>query len=273
IELDPYFAIAHARLANCYNNTRQLELSRAESKKAYDYRDRVSEREGFLIASSYFGGVTGEWDKQIDELEVWKRTYPRDWEPHSLLANKYTLVGPFERAVTEGHEAIDLNAREARAYVNLAVAYMGLNRLEEAKATLRQAQSQKLESANMHTRLYHIAFVQGDAAAMKEQIDWATANNKPEEAQNWQAQSAGFSGQLALANQFNDRGIELVRRSDAKEIAAQALLQEAMRSAAFGSCGPVSAITKRALELSREQAHLVNAANALAACGQSRAAE
>src|SRR5207253_11514329 len=79
--------------------------------------------------------------------------------------------------------------------------------------------------------------------------------------------------QLALANQFNDRGIELIRRSDAKEIAGQALLQEAMRSATFGSCGPVSAITKRALELSREQAHLVNAANALAACGQSRAAE
>lgn len=273
IQFDPNFAIAHARLANCYNNNKQLELSRAESTTAYDLRDRVSEREKYLISSSYYGGVTGEWDKQMNELEVWKGNYPRDWEPRSLLANKYTLVGPFDRAVTEGHEAIDLNPNEARAYVNLAVAYMGLNKFEDAKTTLRQAQSQKLETGNMHARLYQIAFVQGDAAAMKEQIDWAAASTKPEDAQNWQAQSAGFSGQLAQANQFNNRGIELIRRSDSQEITAQTLLHEAMRNAAIGNCGPVGQITRRALDLSREQANLVNAANALAACGQSGQAE
>jgi len=268
IDLDPNFAIAHARLALCYNNTRQLELSRAESKKAYELRARVSEREKFVIASSYYGGVTGEWARQIDELEVWKRTYPRDWEPFSLLANKYTLVGPFEQAVNEGREAVRLNPKEARAYVNLAVGFMGLNRFDEAKNILRQAQGQKLASTTSHTRLYHIAFVQGDAAVMKEQIDWAAANSKPEEAQNWQAQASGYSGQLAKANEFNDRAMELTRRSESKEITAQLLLQQAMRNATFGNCGPVSGIIGKALELSREQANLVNAANAHAACGQ-----
>ena len=268
IAIDPNFAIAHARLALCYNNTRQLELSREESKKAYELRGRVSAREKFVIASSYYGGVTGEWDKQINELEVWKRTYPRDWEPFSLLANKYTLVGPFEQAVNEGREAIRLNSKEPRAYVNLAVGFMGLNRFDEAKDFLRQAQAQKLASTTTHTRLYHIAFVQGDAAAMKEQIDWAAANSKPEEAQNWLAQSAGYSGQLAKANEYSDRAMELTRRSESKEIIAQLLLQQAMRNATFGNCGPVSEIIKQALDLSREQANLVNAANAFAACGQ-----
>ena len=273
IQLDPYFAIAHARLAYCYGNTKQLELSREESKTAYELRDRVSERERFYISSSYYGGVTGEWDKQIQQLEMWKRTYPRDWEPLNLLSNKYTLVGPFERAVAEGHEAISLNPKEARAYVNLAVAFMGLNRFDEAKKILGQAQAQKLESTNMHARLFHIAFVQGDSAAMKEQIDWAVANGKPEEAQNWQAQVAGFSGQLAKAQQFNDRAIELIRRNDSKEIVAQVLLLEAMRDAAFGNCGRVSEVTKQALDLSREQANLVSAANAYVACGQTSPAQ
>jgi serine/threonine protein kinase/Flp pilus assembly protein TadD len=273
IELDPYFAIAHARLAYCYNNTKQYELSRQESKKAYDLRDRVSERERFVISSSYFGGVTGEWEEQIKQLEVWQHTYPRDWEPLNLLANKYTLVGPFEKAVTEGHAAIGFNPKEARAYVNLAVAFMGLDRFDEAKQILGQAQAQKLESTNMHARLFHIAFVQGDATAMKEQLDWAAANGKPEEAQNWQAQVAGFSGQLAKAQQFNDRAIELIRRGDSKEIIAQVLLLEAMRDAAFGNCGRVSEVTKQALDLSREQANLVSAANARVACGQTAPAQ
>jgi len=206
-------------------------------------------------------------------LENWKRTYPRDSEPFNLLANKYTLVGPSEKAIANAQEAVQLNPKDARPHANLAVAFMELNRFEEAKNVLRKALAQKLETPSMHVRLYHIAFVQGDTAAMKEQLDWAAANNKLEEAQNWQAQSAGFSGQLDKANKFNEQGIELVRRSDSKEITAQALLLEAMRNAALGRCGPVSEITRQALDLSREQANLVNAANARAACGQSGLAQ
>ena len=71
IESDQNFAIAHVRLANCYNNTGQLEASRVEFTKAYELVDRVSEREKFLIRSSYYGGVLGQWEKQIEELESW----------------------------------------------------------------------------------------------------------------------------------------------------------------------------------------------------------
>src|SRR5205085_8273474 len=53
VEIDPYFAIAHARLAVCYNNNRQFETAREEYKRAYDLRDRVSDRESFVIAANY----------------------------------------------------------------------------------------------------------------------------------------------------------------------------------------------------------------------------
>lgn len=269
IGIDPYFAIAHARLALCYNNTRQFELAREEYKQAYELRDRVSEREKFVIAANYYGGVTGEWDAQIKELETWKITYPRDWEPLNLLCNKYTLVGPFEKAVTEGHAAIDLKPKDPRAYVNLAVAFMGLNRFDEAIKTLRDAQNQKLDqSSNMHIRLYQLAFVQGDQNAMKEQLDWVAANGKPEDALNWQAQVAAFSGQLAKADQLNDRMIEMNRNTDAKEMLAQILSMGAVRDATLGNCSRATQIAKQALDLSREQTNLVSAANVYAACGQ-----
>ena len=271
IELDNNFAIAYARLANVYNNTGKFEPSREASAKAYEFRDRASEREKLFVTASYYGGVTGEWDKQIEQLEVWSRTYPRDWEPRNLLASRYTLVGPFDKALAEAREAVRLNPKEARAYTNLAVAFIGLNRFEDAKSVLRQALAQKLETTNMRIRLFHIAFVQDDAATMKEQLDWAAS--KPEEAQMWQAQAAEFSGQLAKANQFTERVIGLMRAADSKETTAQLLLQQALRNATFGSCGQVGETVRQALGLSREQAKLITAANALAVCNQTRAAQ
>jgi serine/threonine protein kinase/Tfp pilus assembly protein PilF len=270
---DPYFAIAYARLGTCYNITKQNELSRQAFEKAYELRERASEREKLFVSANYYGGVTGEWDKQIDQLEIWKRTYPRDPEPLILLANKYTLVGPFEKAIENAQGAIGLNPIDARPHANLAVAFIGQNRFEEANQVLRRALSQKLGTAKMHARLYQIAFEAGNAAAMKEQLDWVATSPQPEEALTWQAQTAEFSGQLMRANQFNDRAIGFARQSGVKEITAQVLLQQAVRDATFGDCAPVSGIVTSALALSREQANLVAAANALAACGQASAAQ
>jgi len=272
IQLDEHFAIAYARLAACYNSLKQYELSREASAKAYEYRDRASEREKLYVSWSYYGAVTGDWEKTDETLEVWKRTYPRDWEPFNLLANRYTLVGPFDKAVQEATEAVRLNPKKAQGYVNLAVAFMGLNRFDEAKVVLKHAQAQKLEATNMHARLYHIAFVQGDAAGMKDQLDWAAAANA-DEAQMWQAQAAEFAGQPARANQFNDRAIELSRQSGSNEIIAQLILQQAIRDATFGNCEPVAGITRQALELSREQAKLLAAGSALATCAQAGPAQ
>lgn len=268
IDVDPNFAIAYARLAAAYNSTRQYGLSREASQKAFDHIDRASEREKFFVQWSYYGGVTGEWDKTNQALEYWKQMYPRDWVPFNLLANRYTLVGPFDRAIVEAREALRLNPKAAGAYVNLAVAFIGLNRFDEAKEILEQALALKLETSAMHTRLYHIAFLQGDAAGMKEQIDWANGKQDEYLAQNWQAQGAEFAGQLAQANQFSDRAIELAQRKELKEAAAQALLLEASRNATFGNCGPVSEIVRKGLDVSREQSYLVGAGNAFAACNQ-----
>jgi tetratricopeptide (TPR) repeat protein len=148
---------------------------------------------------------------------------------------------------------------------------MGQNLFDAAKDVLRRALSQKLETPNMHARLYHIAFVQDDTTAMKEQLDWAVS--KPEEFQTWQAQTAVFNGQLAKADEFNDRATELARQVGVKEIHAQVLLRRAARHATLGNCAPVSGIVNSALALSHEQANLIVAANALAACGSAPAAQ
>ena len=273
LDLDSHFAIAYARLAACYNFTKQFELARGASAKAYEFRERASEREKLYVSWNYYGAVTGEFDKAADALEVWKRTYPRDWEPHNLLAVRYTLVGPFEKAVEEAGEASRLNPKEPKAYSNMAAAFTGLNRFEEAQRVIQQALSQKLETDQMHALLYRIASLKGDAAGAKQQLDWAAGKSSGYLAETWQAQTAEFSGRLAAANQYSDQAFEVAQRNGLKEAAAQVLLQQAIRSAAFRDCGKVSERTSKALSLSRDLSSLHQAANALAACGQGAAAQ
>ena len=228
----------------------------------------MSERERFLITSSYFGGVTGQWDEQMGELDRWKATYPRDWEPLNLLSNKYTAVGPFDLAEKEGNKAIELNPKEARAYVNVGVALIQLGKFEAAKEILQKSETVGHGTTNMHARLYQLGFLQADAGLMQEQIEWANANRLPDAALNWQAQVAAFQGQLTEADLLNDRALDLIRGSDATDAMAQLMLTEATRDAILGNCGRATKMAKQALDLSHEQANLRNAANAYAACLQ-----
>src|SRR5258706_15423312 len=62
-EIDPNFALAYARLASVYYNTRQYDLASTASERAFELRERVSERERLYISAGYYDNVTGELEK------------------------------------------------------------------------------------------------------------------------------------------------------------------------------------------------------------------
>ncbi len=267
-EMDPNFARAYAAMSSMYYNTRQYDLAAETSRKAYELRDRVGEYERLYINQIYYDNVTGELDKYLETLELWKRTYPRDSAPHNNLAVKYNELGEFNKAAEEAREAVRLNPNSASGHSLLAMSSVGLNRFDEAKEIIRQAQSQNLENLRMHQNLYRIAFVQGDAAGVKKEIDWATG--KPEEyaAQSWQADSAAFYGQLRKAREFSIRASDMANRRDLKEVAAQIAAGAAVRDAQFRDCSTVKEQTTKALQLSHDRVTLSLSAQALAMCGE-----
>ena len=212
--------------------------------------------------------MTGELEKYLETLELWKRTYPRDSSPPNNLAVKYNELGLFDKTLEEAREANRLNPSAASAYSLLAAGFAGLNRFDEAKEIVKQAQAQKLDTTAMRRTLYRIAFVQGDATTMQQQIDWM--KGKPDEyvAQSWQAEAAAFSGQLQKAKEFSNRAFELAVERDLKEVAAQIAAVGALRDAQFGECTQVKEQAAKALGISHSQQTMVNAANALATCGE-----
>jgi serine/threonine protein kinase/Tfp pilus assembly protein PilF len=273
VELDPDFALAYAQLALAQSNTGQNKPAAESAKKAFELQHRVSEREKFEISARYYRSATGEMDKLIEVAEQWKRTYPSNAIPHNLLALSYNTIGQYEKVVEETREAIRLGPKFLGPYSQMATAYVRLNRFDEARGFIEQAFAQNIDSALLHYRLYEIAFIQGDAAGMTQQIDWARNSPDGSEAFGLQAEMAAFSGQMRQVQEFSRRGSELNQRGNI-ETAARLTEPDAARNAVLGNCRKAPENAAQAQTLAR--ALVFNARSntavmrpiALALCGE-----
>ncbi len=171
IELDPNFAAAYQALGISYSNLREPGLATENLQKAYDLRDKVSEREKFRISSSYYLLVTGELEKAIETYELWAQTYPRNSEPFGNLGVDYTYLGQYEKGITASLEDLRLNPGSAAAFTNLVGLYPAVNNLDEARAKYEQAVAHKVDNPFLHGNRYGAAFSGerrgGDAAASR----------------------------------------------------------------------------------------------------------
>ena len=236
VELDPNFALAHEALGVIYSNLNQPSLAADYLKKAFDLRDRVTEREKFHITALYYDIATGELEKSNQTYELWTHVYPRDDVPYGNLGSNYMILGQYEKAATETREATRLEPNTVVEYANLGDIYLALNRFDEANTTTEEAQERKLEAIPLHLNLYALAFFQGNAAAMKQQEDWAIG--KPG-ADDWmlslESDTEARSGRLGKARELSRQAIESARRSDEKEPAALWQTNAAIREALFGN--------------------------------------
>jgi tetratricopeptide (TPR) repeat protein len=92
IELDSNFALAYGTLGNLYAADLQEPGLAAENlRKAYELRERVSERERFSIDAIYYYVVTGELEKSVQTLKSWAEAYPRDVAPHTIRGYIYGI--------------------------------------------------------------------------------------------------------------------------------------------------------------------------------------
>ena len=269
LELDPNFASTYFGIAVCYANTGQPKLAAEYSAKAYALRDRVSEREKLRIIGFYYFTVTGEIDKYIENLELYKSTYPRDERAYVSLSVAYDRIGQWEKSAEAAGEAIRINPNTVPPHGNLARALMRLHRYDESMAVLDRAFKQyKLDSEHLHTWVYNIAFIRGDSASMKHEVE--AMGEKPNEyiAIDWETNSSAFNGQWKLVQNFSRRSIEMASQSKAKEVAAQYAAEQALRAAVFGHCAEAKSAAAQALSFEHNQVSLTRSGLALALCNE-----
>jgi tetratricopeptide (TPR) repeat protein len=267
-ELDTNFAMAYARLGATYNNLGEQQLSDENTTKAYELRDRVSERERFYITSHYYSDVIRDSNKTIETLELWKQTYPRDYIPWNNLAGSHSYIGQFEKVIEYAREAVRLDPTIQWAYSELAYAYLNLNRYDEARTVIEQSLASKVDFIDIHEVLFNIAFIQGDAAAMQRQIDWT--KGKPEEGIGlwWQGDAAAFAGQRKKSKEFLRRSVEAAQRLNLKGPAAGRAAGLAAGDAFYGNCRDAREEIAEALKIARPWWVDQAASDVYAMCGE-----
>jgi eukaryotic-like serine/threonine-protein kinase len=236
IELDPNFALAYEGLGTRYCNLNQPSLCAVYLKKAFDLRDRVTEGEKLHITALYYGIATGELEKSNQTSELWAQAYPRDETPHISLGSNAMILGQYEKAATETREALRLEPNVLVSYNNLGEIYLALNRFDEARTTTDEALGRKLEDIYLHLNLYALAFFRGNAAAMKQQADWAVGKLGAEDLMlSVESDTEAWFGRLGKARELSRQAVESARRSDEKESAALWQANAAIREALFGN--------------------------------------
>ena len=196
IELDPTFAMAYALLSEVYANTGQSAFAPEVARKAFDLRDKVSDREQFFISWRYYRDALQAWDKALDVARTWTATYPREAFAFNSLGNALIRFGQFEPAVPALREAIRLDPQFIPAYSNLAASLLALNRLPEARAILQQAADRHLEFGGARRMSFLMAFVEGDSATMERELAASLGVRATNAAFGWQAHALAFGGHI-----------------------------------------------------------------------------
>jgi len=264
IELDPTFALAYAMLGLNYGEVGESSLDAVYSQKAYELRDRTSEAEKYFISTHYHIAVTGNMEKAEQTCEVWIQAYPRADLPHDLLSGFILPVfGQYERALEEAKQAVLLNPDFPIAHRLVVANYIGLNRLEDAKAAYTQALERKVTHPYFYIDLYSIAFLENDAAGMAEQVERSMGQlGTEDELLALEADTAAYSGRLRNAREFSRRAIDSAERAEEKEAASTYAALSGLREALFGNAD--EARRRVRLAIGRPTGHDVQYATALA---------
>jgi serine/threonine protein kinase/tetratricopeptide (TPR) repeat protein len=255
IEIDPQFAMAYADLGLAYSDIGESVLSAESTTKAWQLRDRVSDREKFFIDFIYEREVTGNLEKAYQTLETWYQTYPRGEQPspHDLLGGLSSQgTGRFERAIEISREQIAADPAVVYGYHNLASSLFFLDRFPEAEKTLEQAAERKVEEPYLLVFRYTLAALKDD----KEQMDRVVTLAKGKHgAEHWVAHAEALalarSGRLQDSRRSSNRAVNLALQEGQREKAASYRAAQAVLEAVCGNGAETKSNALAALKLSR----------------------
>jgi eukaryotic-like serine/threonine-protein kinase len=268
IDLDSNFASAYMALGAAYGSIGLSDRGSQYVRKAYDLRERVSDRERLVIETFYEDNITGNTEAARNAYQLWMKVYPDNLDAPTELANDDTVLGDYGYALALYKKVVSAYPRSALSYSNLAAGYMYLDRLDEVHATAQEAAAHHLDPPAMHLILYETEFLQNDVAAM--QRDKAALMGKPgweDQIYEIESDSAAYAGQFSKARELTANAADSAGRANEKDPAAVYKAEAAVREALVGNVEIAKAEARAALKLSTSRDAAAISAVALALSG------
>lgn len=234
IELDPRFAVAYRAAGVDYGGLGETGRANEYYAKAFQLRDRAGGLEKLMITTIYYENVTGELDKSAQAYQEEIQSYP-NMPAYTGLGVVYNEEGENEKAADCYREQIRLRPESVIGYGNLAITLLNLQRLDEARHTIQQAQARGLDDFVLREAQYALAFIAGDLPAMDQQQKWFEGKQAENNGLSLESDTEAYVGHLEKARELTKRAVDSAMHADSKETGAVWLENAAIREAAFGN--------------------------------------
>jgi eukaryotic-like serine/threonine-protein kinase len=268
IQLDPNFAMAWARLGVAYGNVGGFGKAIENLKKAYDLRERVTERERMYIEAQY---ALQQWDmpKAIESYKLFVATYPRDAAAWNNLATAYLLIGDYEQAAADFEKTWEIAKWDDVAAINASSVLMTIDQMAEGERYLKEAENQGgTDNTNFQITVMMDDFLSGKSDWEKH-IAWAA--NRPDGflLQGTAATMYFYLGRMHDAEQLLDQAAAKAEQQHIPDSAGAMYSVKAMYDAMGSNCNAAREAAHKGLALDHSVATVPDAALALALCGES----
>ncbi|GAG51901.1 unnamed protein product, partial [marine sediment metagenome] len=101
VKIDPEFAMAYRSMASAYGNLGFGPAKKNARQKAFELRDRVSDRERFLIEGDYYWSSEKTLDKAVEAYSDLLELYPDDPIALTNLGGVYYNLEEWDRSLEQ----------------------------------------------------------------------------------------------------------------------------------------------------------------------------
>ena len=233
IELDPSFALAHARLGTVLSNLNERSDAIDAATRAFNLRDKVSERERLYIEARYYTTVTREVPKAMEAYRVLLGTYPDDYAANSNLGSLYREQGKIEEGIAHLKEAVRLAPGQPIARTNLGSAYLSQGRYDEARREFEEVLKLQ-ENSGARGGLFVVASLTGDQKLADEQVAAVAGRRTESDLIGIRAQAALYRGKTREAAQLMDDLFRRLQSLNRLGFAGEGFVAHAVSQAVLG---------------------------------------
>ena len=237
VRFDPNFAMAGALLGSLYWNIGETSKGAEYAKRAYELHAPVSEPERFYIESTYYHYVLGDLEKSRQIYTVWEQTYPRNSSAPIRLRQVLAAEGNCAEALEQIRIANQLDpSKNGLTTRDMVFDLICLNQFQEASKLAEQAIANGLDSSNLRSDLYRLAFAEGDPKGMRRNAEALRGNPEGERALvALEAQTAAYYGHLKESELLTRRAEDMATRMGKPENAARYQARANLNQALFGN--------------------------------------
>jgi serine/threonine protein kinase/Tfp pilus assembly protein PilF len=153
IGIDPDFAMAYRKLGIAYGALGLAPQEKENLEKAKELKDRLSDKERFLIEGTYYGNTENTYDKAMTAYRKHLELYPDDTTANHNLALLFYNLDQWEKAIPYYEKAIKASTDFVSTYTQLARCYRAIGEDDRDKEVLDNCLENLGESAQIHREL------------------------------------------------------------------------------------------------------------------------